>query len=88
MHPATAPEPSKLLTRNMRTKINGLTANASETLSKEFSPPRLLNHKWTGSRGHHLLEKTSSPGNKEKTVLAIACQTFKRVGSPILVLYK
>ena len=39
MHLATAPEPSKLPTRNMRTKINGLTANTSETLSKEFSPP-------------------------------------------------
>ncbi len=34
---------------------NGLMANASDTLSKEFSPPRLLNHRWTGARGQKRL---------------------------------
>ena len=42
VYSATAPEPSKLPTRNMRMKINGLTANASETMSKEFSPPSVV----------------------------------------------
>ncbi len=42
-HAAIAPEPSKLPTRNTRTRKGGLTANASETLSKGFSPPSSSN---------------------------------------------
>ena len=64
MRPATAPEPSKLPTRNMKTKKK--RATRKRHWARSFHPPSLLNHRWTGTRGHHLLQKISRHARLER----------------------
>ncbi len=40
-------------------KKTGLQPTRQRHWARSFHPPRLLNHRWTGARGHHLLQKTS-----------------------------
>ena len=67
MHPATAPEPLKLPTRNMRYKKHedknkrAYGQRVRDIEQGVFTPSSTssINHRWTGARGRHLLQKTS-----------------------------
>ena len=80
MHPATAPEPSKLPTRNMRYKKHedenkqAYGQRVRDIEQGVFTPSSMssINHRWTGARGRHLLQKTSRHARLEirKTILS------------------